>query len=277
MNVREAHIEDWDKLQSFYSRVYRPNHPLLNKEFWQWQYEDKNHGRAFIYINNKNEIAGHVGANFKGDLAWIINVYLDKESRGKGVLRELYALARAYYPLAATAANQAGLGLYKNMRWYRYYDLVRYVKINPNIEVPSFKNICKSIQVSIEHLVIKDTHYFSQPRIKGVLLKDGSRAISQQNVGGLRVVDIKNLDLLEEQAWDLGYLWIDYITSWNDLKTKLLTKNNWKIDYETVVPWRLNPIEKGYFCDITFLSEKPLDNEYIVHRSFSDHGRIGSI
>lgn len=277
MNIREANIEDWDKLQSFYSRVYRPKHPLLNKEFWQWQYGDKKYGCAFIYLNSKNEIAGHVGANFAGDIAWIINVYLDIESRGKGVLRALYDLARNYYPLAATAANKAGLGLYKNMRWYRYHDLVRYVKINPSIANPHFTTVCKKVNVAIEPLIKKDTHYFKQPFIKGLVLDDGSRAISQEDVGGLRLVDIKELELLENQAWELGYLWLDYITSWNDLKTKLLESNKWVIDFESIVPWRLNPIEKDYFCDITFLSEKPLHNEFIVHRSYSDHGRIGSI
>ncbi len=277
MDVREANIEDWDKLNAFYSRVYRPNHPLLNKEFWLWQYGNKKYGRAFIYLNSKNEIAGHVGANFGGEVAWIINVYLDKDSRGKGVLRELYNLARNYYPLAATAANKAGLGLYRNMRWYRYFDLVRYVKINPAIHNPDFNSVCKKVDVSIANLINKDTHYFQQPFLKGLTLNDGSKAISQEEVGGIRVVDVCQLEQLEKQAWDLGYLWMDYITSWNDLKTKELEKNSWVIDSESIVPWRLNPLEKDYFCDITFLSEKPLNNEFIVHRSFSDHGRIGSI
>lgn len=104
-----------------------------------------------------------------------------------------------------------------------------------------------------------------------------STAVSQENVGGLRVVDVNNLQKLEEEAWSLGYLWIDYITSWNDLKVKDLEKNNWVLDHESIVPWRLNPLEENYFCDITFLSELPLDNEFIVHRSYSDHGRIGSL
>ena len=107
--------------------------------------------------------------------------------------------------------------------------------------------------------------------------KDGSTAINQSEVGGLRIVDIINLDSLESTAWQLGYNWMDYITSWNDLKCKELEKNGWVLDYKSVVPWRLNPLEENYFCDITFLSEEPLDREFIVHRSFSDHGRIGSL
>jgi GNAT superfamily N-acetyltransferase len=277
MITREATIEDWDILLTFFKIIYREDHPLHQKEFWVWQFGDEKCGRSFICLNDKGEVVGHVGANFGGDLAWIINVYLNEECRGKGILGKLYELARQYYPLAATAANAAGLGLYRNMRWVRYYDLVRYVKINPNCEVKTIDTVCKEITVDVDHLIQKETHYFQQPSLKGIVLSDGSTAVSQENVGGLRVVDINNLQKLEEEAWSLGYLWIDYITSWNDLKIKDLEKNNWVLDHESVVPWRLNPIEENYFCDITFLSEFPLDNEFIVHRSYSDHGRIGSL
>lgn len=277
MITREATINDWGILESFFKIIYRENHPLHDKFFWEWQYGDSKHGRSFICLNEKGEVVGHVGANFGGGLAWIINVYLNEECRGKGILGKLYELARNYYPLAATAANEAGLGLYKNMRWIRYYDLVRYVKINPSIENKDFANVCVPIDIEIESLIKKDTHYFCQPSIKGIVLNDGSRAVSQENVGGLRIVDIQKLQLLEEQAWQLGYIWMDYISSWNDLKSKDLEKNGWVLDYKSTIPWRLNPLEKDRFCDITFLSEKPLDNNFVVHRSYSDHGRIGSL
>jgi hypothetical protein len=277
MITREATSEDWDKLFQFFKIIYRENHPLHSKEFWDWQYGNPEFGRSFICLNEKQEVVGHVGANFSGGVAWIINVYLNEECRGKGILGKLYNLARTYFPLAATAANIAGLGLYKNMRWIRYYDLVRYVKINPNFTNTNIDDVCKPIKADNHHLITKDTHYFKQPFINGLVFNDGSRAIGQDEVGGLRAVDINDLDKFEQQAWSLGYNWIDYITSWNDLKTKYLEKNGWVLDYKSVVPWRLNPIEKDYFCDITFLSEEPLNKEFVVHRSFSDHGRIGSI
>lgn len=277
MITREANIEDWDKLYVFFKKIYRENHPLQNKEFWEWQYGDEKFGRSFICLNESNQIVGHVGANFGGGLAWIINVYLEEECRGKGILGKLYALARAYYPLAATAANEAGLGLYRNMRWIRYHDLVRYVKINPKFENPKFEDVCKTINVNIENYINKDTHYFQQPGIKGLLFEDDSKAISQKSVGGLRAVDVVDLNKLESKVWELGFNWIDYITSWNDLKIKDLEKKGWVIDSKSIIPWRLNPVEEGYFCDITFLSEEPLSKNFIVHRSFSDHGRIGSL
>lgn len=277
MITREATINDWEALLSFFKTIYREGHPLHKKEFWIWQFGDLEHGRSFICLNDNQEIVGHVGANFGGGLAWIINVYLNEECRGKGILGKLYALARQYYPLAATAANEAGLGLYRNMRWIRYHDLVRYVKINPSIKEITFRNVCKEIVVNANHLKSVENHYFEQPSLKGIVLTDGSKAVNQENVGGLRIVDISNIEKMEMEAWSLGYLWLDYITSWNDLKIRYLEKNQWVLDYKSVVPWRLNPVEEGYFCDITFLSEQPLDQEFIVHRSYSDHGRIGSL
>ncbi|QCE40105.1 GNAT family N-acetyltransferase [Psychroserpens sp. NJDZ02] len=277
MITREATINDWDQLLLFFSKIYRTNHPLHKKEFWEWQYGNQKYGRSFICVNDKQQVVGHVGANFQGNLAWIINVYLDAECRGQGILGKLYALARSYYPLAATAANEAGLGLYRNMRWIRYHDLVRYVKVNPALEDKSFQSVCDKVDVNYNHLIDAKSHYFQQPGINGLLFNDGSEAVSQEDVGGLRAVKILNLAIFEAEAWALGYNWIDYITSWNNLEVKKLEKNSWTLDFKNIVPWRLNPIEENYFCDITFLSEKPLNNEFVVQRDYSDHGRIGSL
>lgn len=277
MIVREATIKDWERLLVFYKKIYRANHPLHKKEFWEWQYGDAKYGRSFICVNDKNEVVGHLGASFNAGLAWLMNIYLDANFRGQGIVGKLHELVRGYYPLVATAANETALGLYRNMRWIRYHDLVRYVIVNPRLEHKDFKSVCKKVNVEYSHLLDRSTHYFKQPGIKGLLFKDGSQAVSQENVGGLRAVQIKNCDTFEERAWDLGYNWIDYITSWNDLEVKKLIKNGWTLDYKNVVPWRLNPVEENYFCDITFISENALDNEFVVQRHFSDHGRIGSL
>lgn len=277
MITREASEKDWDKLEHFFLKIYRKKHPLQKKEFWEWQYGDKEYGRSFICLNDNGDVVGHIGVSFVGGLAWMLNAYLDKKYRGKGVMSDLFALARGYFPLAATGASNLGLGMFKNMGWIRYNDLVRYVKISPIIKEINIENVCKKVSVAVDNLIVKDTHYFQQPSIKGLLLNQGSRAVSQEEVGGLRIVDFTNLKSLEDEAWELGYLWMDYITSCNDLKIKNLEKNNWVLDFKSVVPWRLNPIEANYFCDTTFLSEEILDKNFIVHRSYSDHGRIGSL
>ncbi len=277
MIVREASIEDWDKLVVFFTEIYRQNHPLQNKEFWEWQYGDAKYGRSFICLDEDEKVVAHVGASFENNLAWMMNLYVKKEYEGKRIPAKLYNLAREYYPLVTTAANKAALDMYQSMRWIRYHNLVRYVKINPNVTTIDVKNICKKVSVDVERFVNKDIRYFQQPTIKGLLFEDGSRAVSQEVVGGLRILDVVNNKALEEIAWQLGYLWMDYTTSWNDSKTRRLEKSGWVLDYKSVVPWRLNPIEENYFCDISFLSEEPIDKELVVKTSHSDHGRVGSI
>ena len=277
MVLKEATLEDWDKLVVFFTKIYRPNHPLQNKEFWNWQYGNSKFGRSFIALNEEGKIVAHVGASFENNLAWMMNLYVDKDYEGKRIPAKLYNLAREYYPLVTTAANTAALNMYQSMGWIRYHNLVRYVKINPIVIDVNVRNICKKINIEIDHLIKKDIHYFQQPTIKGLLFEDGSRAISQENTGGLRGLEIVNIQEFERKAWELGYLWIDYTASWNDTKLRRLEKNGWVLDSEGVVPWRLNPMEENYFCDVSFLSEEPIDKSLIVKMSHSDHGRVGSI
>lgn len=277
MTVREATTKDWEKLLQFFKKIYRENHPLHNKEFWEWQYGDEKFGRSFICLDDYNQVVAHVGASFENNLAWLMNLYVDKNYEGKRIPAKLYDLARQYYPLVTTAANKSAIDMYQSMRWIRYHNLVRYVKINPIVTEMNIKNVCRKVSVEIDDFIKKDIRYFQQPSIKGLLFEDGSRAISQEDIGGLRVLDIVNIKELENKAWQLGYLWIDYTTSWNDTKTRRLEKNEWILDYKTVVTWRLNPIEENCFCDVSFLSEEPIDKELIVKSSHSDHGRVGSI
>lgn len=277
MIIREATIMDWDKLLQFFKKNYREFHPLHNKEFWQWQYGDEKFGRSFICLDDNEQVVAHVGASFENNLAWLMNLYVTKEFEGKRIPAKLYDLARQYYPLVTTAANKAALDMYQSMRWIRYHNLVRYVKINPIVTDININNVCKRVDVEVAEYIAKDMHYFQQPTIQGLLFEDASRAVSQEEVGGLRVLEIGNVRALENKAWQLGYLWMDYTTSWNDTKTRRLEKNGWVLDFKIVVPWRLNPIEENYFCDVSFLSEEPIDKELIVKRSHSDHGRIGSL
>lgn len=277
MIIREATVMDLDKLVLFFKKNYRENHPLQNKEFWKWQYGDEKYGRSFICLDDKEQVVAHVGASFENNLAWLMNLYVNKEFEGKRIPSKLYDMARQYYPLVTTAANKAALDMYQSMHWIRYHNLVRYVKINPTVADININNVCKKIDVQVDKFIVKDIRYFQQPTIKGLLFDDGSRAVSQEFVGGLRVLDIGNSKVLENWAWHLGYLWMDYTTSWNDTQTRRLVKNGWVLDFESVVPWRLDPIENNYFCDVSFLSEEPIDKQLIVKRSHSDHGRVGSI
>jgi hypothetical protein len=56
MIIREATLKDWDKLYDFFKKNYRANHPLHNKEFWEWQYGDEKFGRSFICLDDNEEV-----------------------------------------------------------------------------------------------------------------------------------------------------------------------------------------------------------------------------
>jgi hypothetical protein len=137
-------------------------------------------------LDENEQVVAHVGASFENNLAWLMNLYVNKEFEGKRIPSKLYDLARQYYPLVTTAANKAALDMYQSMRWIRYHNLVRYVKINPVVTDINIKNICKKITVEVDGFMAKDIRYFQQPTIKGLLFEDGSRAVSQ---GGWRKTD----------------------------------------------------------------------------------------
>jgi GNAT superfamily N-acetyltransferase len=270
-----ASIADWDALKNFYQKVYRNDHPLCNENFWNWQYGDEQYGQAFIALNDEGIVIGHVGASFGGDHAWIINVYLEPECRGKGILGELYGMARAFYPLAATSANKPGLGLYRNMNWYRYSDLERFVITNPAVEQTT-EEMIKPLQTKYEY-VRPAGHYFEQPGTVSHLFGDGSTGVVQSINGGIRAVDIKDAVTVAAEAWNLGFKWIDFITSWNDPLCRTLENTGWQPDTASIIPWRLSPVVASSRAWVTYLSEEIMPKGFLVHRSYSDHGRVGSL
>jgi len=278
MEIRLATAFDWNQLNAFFKKIYRPNHPLQNLDFWKWQYGDIKHGASIIAINSDKVIVGHVGAYFKNGLAWIINVYLDESYRGKGILRQQYDIARSYFPLAATSANLAGLGLYRNMNWIRYCNLQRYFNINPKLEKSDISNILSPKQLDLTNYQQPiDDYYWKEPGIKGITLSDGSTGVVEADKGGLRIVKIVDPEKILEEVWILGFNWVDYISSWNDPILRSLENNEWLNNELHPFPWLLNPIDFNSKCTVTFLSEGPLDKKIIVDRTCSDHGRVGSI
>ncbi len=271
-----ANLSDWDKLLNFYKKIYKPGHPLQNLEFWKWQYGNPDYGNAYIVADDE-KVYGHVGASFVDGYAWMINVYMNETLRGQGWVGKLYNMARqAGYPLAATSANVAGLGLYRKMNWIRYTNLERWIIIHPDYINKPTNEILKP--VSLIDLKQADNHYYwQQPGIKGVVLDDGTTANAQENVGGLRLVNAVNLKQAVEQAWALGFTWCDYVSSWNDPIHDVLPKQGWMHQANTTFPWYLSPIDESKKFAVSFLSEECIDKRFIVKRYHSDHGRVGSL
>lgn len=270
-DVREASSEDWPALLSFFQRIYRAGHPLHRRDFWYWQFGDRNFGRSFI-VASETEIRGHIGANFVDGIAWVINVFLDEQLRGQGFLRKLYDLARGYFPVASTNANKAALDMYRAMGFARYCDLQRYVKIRPEVD-PA--DAVRPVDFARAPAQPGPQHYWTQPGILGAVADDGSSFVLQADVGGMRAVEIADEDILETTCWDMGARWIDYVTSWNDPLCRRLEQSGW-INGDPI-PYRLHPLIAGSRSNISVVSEQPLPKGFIIRRYHSDHGRVPSL
>lgn len=273
MEVRFAVESDWPMLAEFYLRVYRPHHPLHSKEFWMWRFGDPENGSSVIAESN-GSIVGHVGINRSSGVAWIINVYLDVNQRGQGLLTKLYALAETKGLLAATNINASGVGMYKKMGWIEHPKLIRYVLADDNL---SATNLLAPTVRSCDAKEPTGNHYWKQPGIKGILLEDGSTCIDFMHFGGIRFVEIGDANSVIEMMKSLNARWADYVTSPNDPLCDELVKMGWKLDFESSVPWLFDPIDLDSRMDVNVFAKFPLPESLIIRRWDSDHGRVGSI
>jgi hypothetical protein len=268
---RFATFEDWPKLREFYRSIYRQGHPLHNSGFWRWQYGDPQHGQAAIVIDGER-IVGHLGAALAGGFSWIINCYLLEDYRGQGWLAQLYALTGSLAPNAATNINRAGMDMYRKMGFTRYADLLRYTAVAPGVErgqAVAEATISRSAQP-------KDHHYWQQPGIIGTTLSDGSTAVVQAHLGGLRVIQIADPSKVLAACWETGARWADFVTSWSDpLCRDLDRKYGWELG--DGIPWLVDPLVPGSKSQISVTSQSPLPPGLIIDRTFSDHGRVGSL
>jgi GNAT superfamily N-acetyltransferase len=275
MNVRIAEAADWPSLERLFREMYRPGHPLHRRDFWDWQYGDPSVGRSIVAEDADGRFLGHVGAAFGGGCAWIINVYLDPSTRGMGLLRRMYDLARTYAPLTAASVNRAGLDMYRNMGWIRYCDLQRFVAVNPAI--PESELLASREGVPLPFPAAEGEHFWRQPGITGVRLPTGSQAVWQAAQNGLRVIDLHDPERTAAEAFAAGVAWLDFVTSWNDPLCRTVDKLGWKPEDDAPIPWRLNPVVPGSRGHIAWLSEEHVQKDLIVRRTYSDHGRVGSL
>lgn len=273
MNVRLANESDWTQLQEFFSRIYRPSHPLRSKIFWDWRFGDIVNGGSIVATEGKRVI-GHVGVAKSSGIAWIINVYLDVSWRGKGLLREMYSQAEAFGPLAATNVNKAGVEMYRKMGWYGYANLKRYVFTRKSLAI---KDLLAPTKSPSDYLSPIDNHYWRQPGIVGLASKGGSSAVDFRHLGGIRIVEVANLEDLQEFIDSSGANWADYVTSWNDPLSSMLESIDWSASEELGIPWFFDPIDLNSKMSINVFSKETLPRDLIIRRWDSDHGRVGSI
>lgn len=275
LECKVAHEDDWPILKTFYARAYRENHPLHNRRYWRWRFGDPDLGKSYICLD-RDTVAGHVGASFTDGFSWMVSAYNLPEYRGRGVMGMLYEFAGKHHPhLVTTNANLPCMNFYRKIGWIRYSDLERYALVNP--EVHSKEQVCSPAELREPWEAVPDGHYWQQPGLKSVILPDGTTAVNQLEVGGLRLADIVDPERVAELAWQAGAKWVDYITSWNDPLCRALPALGWQFGDDCQVPWNLNPVEWGSKANVSYLAQYPMPHDFIVKRYHCDHGRVGSL
>ena len=273
MEIRVATLEDWDLLSSFFRRIYRMSHPLQNQDFWNWRFGDPEFGVSVVAFD-EGQIVGHVGVNRSSGVAWIINVFLDQNWRGKGLLAQMYSLAAEFGLPAATNVNDAGVGMYRKMGWIEFDNLRRYVFRNDS--TPS-NELLLPVRRQEKFPQPQEHHYWRQPGIIGIADRCGSTAVDFLIRGGLRMVEIADSTRVKDFILSSGAKWADYVTSRNDPISLELESLGWKTDDEQNVPWLFDPIDHGSRMSINVFAQNDLPANLVIRRWDSDHGRVGSI
>lgn len=271
-----AEKSDWNILLVFYKKAYRENHPLHDQEFWDWQFGNEDFGRAIIGIY-ENEVIAHLGIILFEDCIFSINLFIDSKYRSGDEFLSLMDIANQFREQhIGVAVNQNAFSLLRLMKWYQYVNLERRLIIHPDYLDENIPKLLEPISFS-SNLPQPEGHFWKQPTLKSIQLDDGSTAIVQNDVAGLRFVDIKNVKKATGQAFEMGFKWCDYITSFNNPILTKLEMNKWKTENELEIPWLLNPIVYNSKSNLTFLSKNALDINFYINRTHADLGRIGSI
>lgn len=273
--VRYAKAEDYPDMAEFFKTYYKPGHPLYNFEFWQWQYGNPQTGGSIVAINQKGKIVGHMGCLKTGAMVWLMNIVVAPIYSSMGVITRFFDAARQIGPIAVAVANPAGQGVLQKKQWYRYADLNRFVLVNPAMAHLPVQQWVQPLNIQKPGWPKPAGHFWQQPGLEGFLMPDGSTAVWQAAAGGLRIVDIVNPAKLAEEAWVLGFSWIDYVASWNHPLGRTLEKAGWTT--RSPLPWYLNPVDFNMVVPLNLFSEEPLPRDFLFNRSFADMARVGSL
>lgn len=270
-----AGASDWPFLKPFYDRCYREHHPLQYRPFWDWQYGDPNHGRLLIGVED-NEVVAHLGLIRTDGRTFNANLYVRDDHRlGDTYLRiveESLRIAPHQYAISVSPVATDALRLEK---WHQYAPLERRLRVDPDYRDADYRSL--TAPVSIKGSYKKPHgHFWEQPTLEGILLDDGSTAVAQVQVGGLRFVDLVQPARAVAQAFEMGFRWCDFITSFNNPILFRLNKG-WLTDDQVDVPWLLNPVVPGSKGNLNFFANKPMDIGFYVTFRCSDMGRVGQI
>ena len=272
VEVRCATPADGGAVVDFFRRNYRRGHPFQSMEYWEWHCDPEGERESYLALAD-GRVVGHLASNLGGGLVWVLQLLLEESYRGAGVVRRLYALARMRGSLATTNANAIAHRMYRKMGWIRTCDLQRYVVTRAGVEAAS---AVAPVVVDAKRFTPPRGHYWRQPEIIGAAM-EGGNVVLQPEVGGARIVDLRDAQALTGALWSAGFRWADYVTSWNDPLCTLLEESGWELNEASAVPWRLDPVVPDSVARISVLSEDHLPRELVIRRTYCDHGRVGSL
>src|SRR3989344_4979186 len=143
IEIREPKLEEKDKLQDFYRRIYRPDYPFLNDRFLLWWLNQnplfmrKKNFSCKIAIEGNN-IIGHFGFSpvavwAEGKVlsgAWTGNFVINPLYRGRGIGRVLTEAVMSEFDLTLdVGANELAEKILSHLGWHNFGGLHRYVGI----------------------------------------------------------------------------------------------------------------------------------------------------
>ncbi len=146
MEIRRIKKSEWDKILSFNTKEYRSDHILINKVYYDWQFDNVFNNDHDLYtslglFDQKEELAGTIGlfpapCNFFGQSAkcnWITNLIVKENLRslGYGYLLLKEAERRADVAIDHNI-NQVAVPLFTKSGW-RGEDIKRFICVLDSI------------------------------------------------------------------------------------------------------------------------------------------------
>ncbi|MBI2454392.1 MAG: GNAT family N-acetyltransferase [Parcubacteria group bacterium] len=142
MEIRPIKKSEWEKLQDFNAREYRPDHILTNKTYYDWQFDNVFNGDHDSYtslglFDRKENLVGTIGlfpasCNFFGrsiKCNWIANLMVRKNLRSLGYGTMLLKAAEEGFDLAVDHnVNDLARPLFEKMG-YKVSSVKRYICI----------------------------------------------------------------------------------------------------------------------------------------------------
>lgn len=274
MNVTIASGKDYTKLVMFYASYFPAKHPLFHFAFWDWMFANPDYGKCIIVENEQGEIIGHVGAVKGGSLVWLVNILIDKNYSGQGVVTLLFEKARQFGPLAVAVANEAGSALLQKKKWIKHANLRRMIWVHPSLSNEQNGSLFNPLVQDFELPKVQG-YFWQQPFLESLQFPWGDTAVVSRKSGGIRWVTIHQPALCISWAMENNIGWMDWVGDAYDITASTIVDYEWK--EMPSFPWFLDPLDQTRKVELNLFTEQPLPTNFRFLRIYADMTRVGMI